>query len=526
MRHVAPSLAWFIVRDPEALSAALVIEGLRSESLDGAFPGYVRPRPPSPPHPADDGIEAIVADFGREERGIIPLEQRHDLSPDDMAAIRDALAANARENAGHLTGPGLYGDGEDLYAEDEVGFGMGGGYGARLHDLALMAGIQPLNGPTSPRLQQLPTSITVINNVLDSEGAARRVFAEQRRRDDILRQNGGPRSANLAVAATRRGNVGSIARQRIADNANRAQITRAVKKPESRKLLETRKEDPDIEAMPTTAADNTCTVCLFAHTTTMCIPCCHWAYCKRCAETWKKTSDKCPVCNAKIESVVQPRPIFNAQEEHRQRQKDPKYLLAVADKLQKDVDDMRARAKEMMEKGQGAAAAEECPVATVEPPPPVAAAATSTVPVASPPSPSLPVLPRRMVAPRRPERMDVDEDGDSFIDDADDDEEDDEDVIPYNEDEEEHPVLCNCAQCEDEDEDVIEVPPPPPPSSRKRAAPSSSSSRGKKKKEAKAAPKKAGPKRRKPAVKASAAPKRKNAKVAPAPHREAKRKRG
>lgn len=553
MRHVPPSPDWFIVRTPDTLCAVLLLEGLASPALDRAFPGFVRPLPPPPPSPprvvvVDEGVPDAVAAFAA--HGIIPLEQRHDISPDDLAAIKDALAANEREHVGRFVShEELYGGGGGAFINPEqfqlpppplgggVTYGidvgddddeedgvirLGGGYLAQLQDLARRAGI-PQQQQQQPRSPQLPATITVINNVLDaggaevSDGAARRVFVEQRRRDDVLRRNGGPR-ANMAapVAAARRGNIGSIARQRIADNANRVQISRAIGKPESRKLLAARKEDPGIEPMATTADDNTCMVCMSTHVTTLLLPCLHMMYCHKCILEWQKTSDKCPSCNAKIESVVQPRTIFNPQEEHTRRCKDPKHLCQVADKLQTDVDSIRERAKTLRETGPVATAQE--PVAMVVASPPHPPPGPSVI--AAPPSPSLPVLPsRRAIVVKEEEDEEDEEDDDlgSFIEEDDEegalDDDDDDDEVEEDDlqDGSEHSVLCLCGRCEwgEEEEEassssVVEIVAPPPSSRRKRATPS---------KKKKATP---APKRKKPAKKkVAAAPKR--AKLSPPP---------
>lgn len=79
--------------------------------------------------------------------------------------------------------------------------------------------------------------------------------------------------------------------------------------PAVKKMVAPRMEkSDDVDAVAMTAEDNTCTVCLQSHVTTMLFPCLHYLFCAGCVGVWQSGGNKeCPICRTEIKMVLQPR---------------------------------------------------------------------------------------------------------------------------------------------------------------------------------------------------------------------------
>lgn len=79
--------------------------------------------------------------------------------------------------------------------------------------------------------------------------------------------------------------------------------------PAVKKMVAPRMEkSDDVDAVAMTAEDNTCTICLQSHVTTMLFPCLHYLFCAGCVGVWQSGGNKeCPICRTEIKMVLQPR---------------------------------------------------------------------------------------------------------------------------------------------------------------------------------------------------------------------------
>jgi hypothetical protein len=110
-------------------------------------------------------------------------------------------------------------------------------------------------------------------------------------------------------------------RQREAERSQQRDLGRvAVIGERTKKVLARKREEPEeIEAMCTTAEDNTCMVCETRHITTVMIPCGHMYYCNECSNQWVDAHHNCPVCKEAVVAVLQCRTKFDVIDEHKRR---------------------------------------------------------------------------------------------------------------------------------------------------------------------------------------------------------------
>ena len=455
-RHVASKDRWFLASDPEYIQAVLSIRGrvVPRESLACMMLLHPHGQQQQPrPGPAAE------------------------LNPDDAAAIADAIAANEREAADQA----IMRDGDDWQRVMQGG-GGGGGHEEAIEEEeeerpAAVAVAEIINdrgypeGGYQSRLADVILPVALAGAVVDFYGV-RAEFLQRQARDNALRRNAGPRSgaaarANQASPAAsvasgvhsvglRRGQAGSLARQRMAQNQTLSAVRNALKKPESRKMVEKREEDKDIDAMPVTADDNTCMICMTSHITTLAIPCMHLLFCNGCITKWIEKAPKCPSCNTPVSSTVQVRGKFNPQDEHQRRKRDAGHVTAIANALQEEAAILLRRASEISQADDKRAS-----------PPPPPREPVSIQPVSIQPVPE--------------SVFDVDEDGLVNMDEDDCDiEEDEEEEEKEEEDNEEEDE-----EEEEEEEKVVVVskyrriarppaPPPPPSQMRRRNTPKTS----------------------------------------------------
>ena len=158
------------------------------------------------------------------------------------------------------------------------------------------------------------------------------------------------------------------ARQQLTERRAMRQIREVVKKPEVKELLKERPEDTDIEAIPTSAEDNTCIVCGTSHVTSMIFPCLHYQFCLQCINMWKVKSNTCPICRMEIGSIVQPRGKNNIQEDGKKQQKNAKYMIALREALKQNIETVSGKIT----------ALEEAPVVVVATAPPPQSSSSSS----------------------------------------------------------------------------------------------------------------------------------------------------
>lgn len=123
-------------------------------------------------------------------------------------------------------------------------------------------------------------------------------------------------------------------RDRIQARANARAAQQIVNTdPAVKKMVAPRMEkSDDVDAVAMTAEDNTCTVCLQSHITTMLFPCLHFVYCAGCIGAWKAGgNDGCPICRTKIEMVLQPRGKVSIEELRARTAAPPPVAVAMAE---------------------------------------------------------------------------------------------------------------------------------------------------------------------------------------------------
>jgi len=115
------------------------------------------------------------------------------------------------------------------------------------------------------------------------------------------------------------------AQAHMAARALQRDLARMVAKPEVKKKLEKRNrtEEPGIAAMPVSADDNTCMICLHSHVTTAALPCGDLMFCNACITKWLAKSKTCPHCRAEVLSTVQVVTKFNPNEEAKKQKQEP-----------------------------------------------------------------------------------------------------------------------------------------------------------------------------------------------------------
>lgn len=177
-------------------------------------------------------------------------------------------------------------------------------------------------------------------------------------------------------------------RDRIQARANARAAQQIVNAdPAVKKMVAPRMEkSDDVDAVAMTAEDNTCTVCLQSHITTMLFPCLHFVYCAGCIGVWKAGgNDGCPICRTKIEMVLQPRGKVSIEELRARTATPPSPPVAVAMAEPPVVTEQKVR---------------ELPV--IPPPVPVSAPAPAPAPSAVEPTPRPTKRAKKESAPRRP----------------------------------------------------------------------------------------------------------------------------
>jgi len=142
-------------------------------------------------------------------------------------------------------------------------------------------------------------------------------------------------------------------RQRADERSQQRALGRLAKNEKTKKAVsKVREEAPDIAAMCTTAEDNTCTICMHSHITTLLLPCRHALFCHGCITPWVQAHNNCPTCKTPVVTTVQMLTKFDPIEEHERRKRDPtnlerdtsvkKYRKERADALRKEADDLEA----------------------------------------------------------------------------------------------------------------------------------------------------------------------------------------
>lgn len=108
-------------------------------------------------------------------------------------------------------------------------------------------------------------------------------------------------------------------RRRVEEQGQQQVVTRLVTDKKVKAAMAPREEDPNIGAMCTTAEDNTCTICMESHITTLVLPCNHMLFCHGCISKWVDAHGNCPTCKTAVVTTVQPRTKFDAPNEHKRR---------------------------------------------------------------------------------------------------------------------------------------------------------------------------------------------------------------
>jgi|WetSurMetagenome_2_1015567.scaffolds.fasta_scaffold00184_11 hypothetical protein len=117
-----------------------------------------------------------------------------------------------------------------------------------------------------------------------------------------------------------------MAQRRMQERAQQRDVARVVlqdRKVKKAAVPKPREEDPDIQAMCTTAEDNTCTICQTSHITATVVPCGHTLFCYKCIKEWTDAHGTCTACRAEVVAVIQLRTKFDAQTEHKKIKLDP-----------------------------------------------------------------------------------------------------------------------------------------------------------------------------------------------------------
>lgn len=242
------------------------------------------PAPPPPPR------EVVAVEVNQEDADLSHYD------PDDRAAIQAAM-------------------GQDPYEYRERRVVVQGNRPLVMHDEML----QWVRGISPPRQQQQrernpfgaiggdPMVERLRQNV--SQAAARRA-----RGDDVPVVPGGGIPSGPRLVPERQGiAAGRPQNSRLRERVDAAASARAarqlVEAPDVQRMIAPRlQKSNDKDAMPLTVDDNTCTVCMESHITTMLFPCLHYVFCAGCIEAWKDNGHtECPLCRIKIELVLQPR---------------------------------------------------------------------------------------------------------------------------------------------------------------------------------------------------------------------------
>jgi hypothetical protein len=151
-------------------------------------------------------------------------------------------------------------------------------------------------------------------------------------------------------------------RLRVDERSQQQALTGLVANKETKKALaKKREESTEIEAMCISAEDNSCTICMEKHITTMVLPCRHASFCHACITYWVDAHSTCPTCKAEVATTVQMITKFDAIEEHKRRRleadskDDNKAARArrkeVAAALRKEADELEAAQVPKKEEG-------------------------------------------------------------------------------------------------------------------------------------------------------------------------------
>jgi len=116
-------------------------------------------------------------------------------------------------------------------------------------------------------------------------------------------------------------------RHRANEQSQQRALGRIARNKETKKAVsKVREEAADISAMCTTAEDNTCTICMSSHITTMVLPCRHAHFCHGCITPWVNVHNNCPTCKTAVVTTVQMLTKFDPIEEHERRKRHPENL--------------------------------------------------------------------------------------------------------------------------------------------------------------------------------------------------------